>query len=148
MNSLYDKNTSGKHTRILRSTSLQTPASLVFSEEMFYGCFVSSFSHYQPAYASSRIFLCSKGMPWRCVATGKGSWSWINGLVNIFAEHAHTERRYAQSACGAVLEEASGDIVPTYLPSRLSRVRVPSPAFSFRPSPSWRLGSQSMASKQ
>jgi hypothetical protein len=76
----------GKNMLILGKAYEQTPVSLVFSEGMFYSYFVSSFSHYQPAYASWRTFLYIEEMMWRRFAAGQGSWSWINVPVNIFAE--------------------------------------------------------------
>ena len=97
---------------------------------MLYSCSVSSFSHYQPASASWRTLLYVEEMMRRRFAAGEGSWSWMNVLVNTFAERAHTEGGYVKSARGAILQEASGDLAGTCLPSRLSRVRVPSPAFS------------------
>jgi hypothetical protein len=39
----------------------------------------------------------------RRFAAGEGSWSWVNVLVNTFAERAHTEGEYVKPACGAIL---------------------------------------------
>jgi hypothetical protein len=70
---------------------------------MVYSCSVSSFSHYQSASASWRTLLYVKEMMRRRLAAGQGSWSWMDVLVNIFAERAHTEGGYVKSACGAIL---------------------------------------------
>jgi hypothetical protein len=69
-------------------------------------------------------------------------------LVTTFVNHAYKRRMTDESACEAYLYQPSGVAVRSCLPSRLSRVRVPSPALLPKPFPSWRLGSQSMASKQ
>jgi hypothetical protein len=97
------KHAPSKNIQILKRAFQQTPVSLVFSEEMVYSCSVSSFSHYQPASASWRTLLYVKEMIRLRFAAGEGGWLWMNVLVNIFAERAHTEGEYVKSACGAIL---------------------------------------------
>ena len=59
----------------------------------------------------------------------------------------HFEWSY-ELASKAILRQASGDVVSTCLPSRLSRVRAPSPALFPQPSLSMGLASRLTASKQ
>jgi hypothetical protein len=70
----------------------------------------------------------------RCLHSCKGRWSCTTLLVNTFIRHAHLSIGTCKAALGASSEEASGDLVSTCLPSRLSRVRAPSPAPTYRPS--------------
>ena len=50
--------------------------------------------------------------------------------VKTFVTRASKRGSTAQSACSGCLCQASGDLATTCLPSRLSRVRAPSPALT------------------
>jgi len=79
-----------------------TPASLVFSEGMFYSCSSSSSRYEQSAYARKRTLLLEGGGVGQVFAARKSRLSWINMFVNTFDERAHIVRRDAKAARGAI----------------------------------------------
>jgi hypothetical protein len=68
--------------------------------------------------------------------------------ATTFVRHASKRGSTAQSACSGYLRQASGDLATTFLPSRLSRVRVPSPALLFTSSLSWPVRSRLVTIRQ
>jgi hypothetical protein len=68
--------------------------------------------------------------------------------VTTIVTRASKRRSTVQSACSGCLWQASGDLVTTCLPSRLSRVRAPSPAPSNEPSLYWLTTGRFVASKR
>ena len=86
---------------ILVRVSEGTPASLVFSEGMFYSCSSSSSSDEQSASTRLRTLLSESGGAGQAFAIRKGRLLCINVLVNTFAGRAHTERGSAKAARGA-----------------------------------------------
>jgi hypothetical protein len=68
--------------------------------------------------------------------------------ATTFVRHASKRGSTAQSACSGYLRQASGDLATTFLPSRLSRVRVPSPTLLFTSSLSWPVRSRLVTIRQ